>query len=78
MNNIEKYNNVFLKEFSLNTKELFGLKYQGISSWDSVGHMNLVASIEEEFDIMLDTDDIVEFSSYEKGIEILAKYEIKL
>ena len=55
--------------------QLSGLKYQDIPAWDSVGHMGLVAALEDTFDIMMDTDDIIDFSSYEKGKEILAKAE---
>ena len=39
--------------------------------------MTLVAAIEDTFDIMMDTDDIIDLSSYEKGIEILKKYDIE-
>ena len=49
-----------------------GLEYQAIAEWDSVGHMTLVSAIEEAFDIMMDTEDIIDFSSYEKGKEILS------
>ena len=51
---------------------LNGLQYQQIPNWDSVGHMGLIAAIEDAFDIMMDTDDIIDLSSYEKGKEILA------
>lgn len=44
--------------------------------WDSVGHMELVAELEDAFDISMDTDDIIEFNSFEAGIKILAKYNI--
>ena len=54
------------------------MEYQGIPEWDSVGHMSLVAEIEDAFDIMMDTDDIIDFSSYNKGIEILKKYDVKM
>jgi acyl carrier protein len=54
------------------------LEYQSILEWDSVGHMTLVATLEEVFDIMLDTDDIIDFSSYEKGKEIMKKYDVEL
>ena len=55
-----------------------GLEYQGIPEWDSVGHMGLVAALEDAFDIMMDTDDIIDFSSYNKGIEILStKYNVE-
>ncbi|ACM92125.1 hypothetical protein NAMH_1601 [Nautilia profundicola AmH] len=36
--------------------------------------MTLVAAIEDEFDIMLDTDDIIDMSSFAKAKEIVAKY----
>ena len=55
--------------------QLKNLKYQDITAWDSVGHMSLIAELEDAFDIMMDTDDIIDFSSYEKGKEILAKEE---
>ena len=50
----------------------------GIENWDSIGHMQLMATLEDTFDIMMDTDDIIDFSSYEKGIEILKKYDIEI
>lgn len=77
MTNIEKYNKAFCNSFELSEHDLAGLKYQGIKSWDSVGHMTLIASLEDAFDIMMETDDIIDLSSYEKGIDILSsKYGI--
>lgn len=75
MNNLEKYNNAFVETFEISEDQLADLKYQDITAWDSVGHMTLVAAIEDAFDIMMDTDDIIDFSSYEKGKEILSKNE---
>jgi acyl carrier protein len=54
------------------------LVYQKIPAWESVGHMALIANLEAAFDIMMDTDDIIDFSSYNKGKEILAKYGVEL
>lgn len=73
MTNLEKYNKVFMEIFEITEDKLQGLKYQEIEAWDSVGHMSLISALEDEFDIMMDTDDIIDFSSYEKGKEILAK-----
>ena len=78
MTNLEKYNNAFTENLQIGEEQLEGLKYQGVELWDSVGHMTLMAAIEDAFDIMLDTDDIVDFSSYEKGKEILKKYDVEL
>ena len=77
MANLEKYNNVFMENLQITEDQLAGLRYQGVELWDSVGHMSLVAALEDEFEIMIDTDDIIDLSSYEKGKEILAKYGVE-
>ena len=73
MTNLEKYNKAFTETLEITEDQLTGLKYQDIEAWDSVGHMSLIAALEDAFDIMMDTDDIIDFNSYEKGKEILAK-----
>ena len=78
MTNLQKYEKAFTDALGVSNNELAGLKYQDISQWDSVGHMSLIAAIEETFDIMMDTDDIIDFSSFEKGKEILKKYNVEL
>lgn len=78
MSNKEKYIQAFVETLSIEPEETVGLKYQEIPNWDSVGHMGLVAAIEDAFDIMMDTDDIIEFSSFEKGMEILRKYDVEI
>ena len=76
MTNREKYVNAFVEMLEVDASEVEGLEYQGIDTWDSVGHMSLISELEDTFDIMMDTDDIIDFSSFQKGIEILAKYDI--
>jgi acyl carrier protein len=76
MTNQEKYIQAFTESFEIPAAEVENLKYQDIPAWDSVGHMSLVAALEDAFDIMMDTDDIIDFDSYQKGIELLAKYDI--
>lgn len=78
MTNIEKYNEAFIESFGVTAEQLPSLAYQEIPEWDSVGHMQLVAALEDAFDIMFDTDDIIDFNSYEKGKEFMAKYEVEL
>ena len=72
MTNLEKYDQAFCETFGVEKGILAGLKYQDIEAWDSVGHMGLIAALEDAFDIMMDTDDIIDLSSYEKGKEILS------
>lgn len=78
MDNLKKYNEIMMESFLVDEEQLKGLEYQSVLEWDSVGHMTMIATLEEAFDIMLDTDDIIDFSSYEKGIEILKKYGIDM
>lgn len=78
MTNLEKYTEVFTRIFEISAEEAKKLNYQDIAAWDSVGHMGLIAEIEDVFAIMMDTDDIIDFNSYEKGMEILsAKYNVE-
>lgn len=78
MNTSEKYNKVFCDIFELNEMQLSDLKYRGTELWDSVGHMSLISALEDDFDIMMETDDIIDFSSYEKGKEILSNnYDVQ-
>jgi acyl carrier protein len=78
MNNTQKYNQAFIENFSINESKLTDdLIYNSIPEWDSVGHMGLVASLEEQFDIMMEMDDIIDFSSYKKGFELIAKYGVE-
>ena len=78
MNNLEKYTKAFTDSFGVTENDVASLKYQSISAWDSVGHMGLIAALEESFEIMFDPDDIVDFASFEKGKEILSKYKIQV
>lgn len=78
MTNKEKYINCFVDALEVSADIVDSLEYHSVESWDSVGHMALVAAIEDAFDIMLDTDDIVDLSSFSKGIEILKKYNIEI
>lgn len=73
MSNLEKYNNIFAEIFNIDSESLENLKYKGIPEWDSVGQMNLIISIEEVFNIHLETESILDFDSYKKGKEILNK-----
>ena len=75
--NLKNYDSAFYEAFSIEqSKEIKKLKYQDIEEWDSIGHMSLISELEDEFNITIETDDIVDFSSYKKGISILKNYKI--
>ena len=78
MTNIEKYKLSFKESLSIKDKDISEkLEYNGIPEWDSIGHMTLMSDLEEKFKINIDTDDIVDFSSFKKGMEILKKYKVE-
>lgn len=78
MTNIEKYNKSFVKILKQKEEDLPELKYRGIPEWDSLGHMNLMGELENLFDITMSTMDILEFTSYEKGKEVLQRYDVEI
>lgn len=79
MSNKDKYDQIFMDCFSVEKNALnSSFEYQSVPAWDSVGHMGMISAIEECFDIMMETDDIIDFGSYTKGIELLEKYGVKV
>lgn len=77
MSNLEKYSQAFVDAFEIeDTGTVSKLEYNSIDEWDSIGHMGLIAELEDAFDIAMETDDIIEFSSFEKGKELMAKYGV--
>ena len=73
MSNLEKYNKVFCEVMQVEEDQLAELKFKESEYWDSVGHMTLMATLEDEFDIMLETEDMMSITSYTAGKDILSK-----
>ena len=73
----KKYKDIFCKSLSINNSKFNeNIKYNEIPEWDSIGHMTLMSDLESAFNITIDTDDIIDFSSFKKGIQILKKYKV--
>ena len=79
MSNLEKLNNIFCEVFSVDSSALGpGFDNKSVDGWDSVHQLSLTTEVEDAFDIMLDAEDILGFSSYENAKAILSKYDIVL
>lgn len=78
MKNIEKLNRIFCEVFSVDDSAL-NSKFNNttVDNWDSVRQLSLTSAVEDAFDIMLDADDILDFTSYDKAKTILVKYNIE-
>lgn len=74
--NKTRYNKVFCKNLQVNENELESLAIKETQLWDSVGHMTLIAALEDEFDIFLEPEDMMALTTYKKGFEILGKYGV--
>ena len=79
MTNLDKLNGIFCEVFSVDASALgAGFDNKSVEGWDSVRQLSLTAAVEDSFDIMLDPEDILEFTSYDTAKTILAKYDIEL
>ena len=78
MENTEKLINAFVQALNIDKSVVKDdLKYQAIPEWDSIAHMVLISQIEEAFSISLETDDVLDMSSFAKAKEIVAKHGIR-
>ncbi|MGL4821369.1 MAG: acyl carrier protein [Bacilli bacterium] len=74
MKNIEKYRNAFMTALDLEEAEINETLTLGmVPEWDSIGHMTLIAEMEDVFDVSIDSEWITEFHSFTAGIELLTR-----
>lgn len=79
MSNLEKYQQLFMEIFQVEQEKLNeNFTYTNMEEWDSITHMSLIASLEDEFAIMLDTSEILHYGSYENGISILKNHGVQI
>jgi len=79
MNNLENYKKAFVESLSIEENVANeSLEYGSIPEWDSIAHMSLMSELEDKFKISIETDDVIDFSSFQKGKEILKKYKIEI
>ena len=77
MNNLEKYDHIFIQVLNASKKQLNEtFTFKNVPQWDSVAHLSLISELEDAFDIMFDSEDILHYGSYENGKKILEKYGV--
>lgn len=78
MTNMEKYKKIFIDIFEVDSNDLNDdFNFKDNEKWDSLAHLSLIASLEDTYEIMLDTIDILNYGSYRNGINILKKYGVQ-
>ena len=76
--NEEKLRKIFAEALGIDEAQVIDdLAYNTIPEWDSIAHMALIAEVDDQFDTMLDTDDVLDMSTFAKAKEILAKYDVE-
>ncbi len=50
--------------------------YGQTKGWDSIAHMTLIAAIETQFDVMLNTEELIALSSFSKAQELLQQHGV--
>ncbi|KGR76477.1 acyl carrier protein [Ureibacillus sinduriensis] len=76
--NEQKLRTIFAESLGIEEAKITeNLTYNSIPEWDSIAHMALISEIDDQFDTMLDTEDVLEMSSFAKAKEILAKYDVQ-
>ena len=77
MNNEQRLREIFAEALGIEQAQVTDeLAYNTIPEWDSIAHMALISEIDDVFDTMLDTDDVLDMSTFAKAKEILEKYDI--
>lgn len=79
MTNLEKYKSIFVKVLKVKEEELnSNFTFANVDKWDSMAHVTLISELEDAFDIMFEPEDMLNYGSFENGIKILEKYNVKM
>lgn len=79
MTNLEKYNKVFVDVLGVSETVLNeDFTFKAVPQWDSVAHLSLISELEDAFDVMFESEDILHYESYENGKKIMEKYGIEI
>lgn len=69
MSNTDKLKECFISTFK--NKDVEKMKYKETELWDSVGHISLLARIEDAFDIMIEPEDMMSMHTFKQIMSIL-------
>ena len=79
MSNLEKYKQIFTDVFQTGEEALNeSFTFRDVDKWDSLTHLTLISELENTFDVMFETDDILHFGGFENGKTILARYGVDM
>ena len=77
MSNIEKLKEAFVEGLEIPVEEVEAATMESVDKWDSIGQMSLVAIIEDAFGIEFEPDEVMQFTSFAAGVDILKNHNIE-
>jgi acyl carrier protein len=77
MTNIEKLKNAFVEGLEMPIENVENATMEGVDKWDSIGQMSLVAIIEDAFGVEFEPDEVMRFTSFVAGVDILKNHNIE-
>ncbi|PKK39906.1 hypothetical protein ABB02_00695 [Clostridiaceae bacterium JG1575] len=79
MNNQAIYERIFRSLFMLEDKDFESdYTFADHDNWDSMAHLQLISELEDHFDVLFDSEDILGFGSYQNGMKILRGYGVDI
>lgn len=77
MSNTEKLKEAFVEGLEIPVEEVENATMENVDKWDSIGQMSLVAIIEDAFGIEFEPDEVMRFTSFAAGVDILKAHGIE-
>lgn len=77
MSNIEKLKEAFVEGLEIPMEEVETATMENVDKWDSIGQMSLIAIIEDAFGVEFEPDEVMQFTSFAAGVDILKNHNIE-
>lgn len=77
MGNIEKLKEAFVEGLEIPVEEVENATMESVGKWDSIGQMSLIAIIEDAFGVEFEPDEVMRFTSFAAGVDILKNHNIE-
>lgn len=71
MNNYEKYLDAFVSLFDAEAEVVKHFTQNSTEEWNSASHMALIANLEDAFNVEFEPEEILAFTSFQTGMEVL-------
>ncbi len=75
---MDRYVEAFEEAFEVDKDQVQRFSRDNTAQWDSIGHMRLIAALEDKFEVEFEPEEMIDIISFEKGIIILKNKGIEI